>query len=110
MAEIDTGLFNSLVYEVVSEIPRGKVATYGQIAKLIGLPRHARHVGKALNKLPWGSEVPWYRVVNAKGAPYPRHAGEPSQQTELLQGEGIEINPSGNISLKKYQWGGNNRY
>lgn len=106
MAEIDTALFNSLVYEVVSEIPRGKVATYGQIAKLIGLPRHARHVGKALNKLPWGSDVPWYRVVNAQGSPYPTHAGEPSRQTALLAAEGITFTDKGNVSLKKYRWNG----
>ncbi len=104
MAEIEQNLFVSLVYEAVSEIPRGKVATYGQIATLIGLPRHARHVGKALAKLPWGSEVPWYRVVNAKGFPYATHAGESSKQRQLLMAEGIQFNEAGNINLKKYQW------
>ena len=55
------------VYAAVSRIPRGRVATYGQIAALVGLHGHARQVGYALHSLPDGSPVPWHRVVYARG-------------------------------------------
>ncbi len=56
------------IYAVVRRIPRGRVATYGQIAELAGLPGHARQVGYALHALPDGTAVPWHRVLNARGA------------------------------------------
>ncbi len=92
------------VYQTVSEIPAGKVATYGQIAKLLGLPTYARHVGFALSHLDSDSSVPWYRVVNSQGKTHPRHAGKPSFQKERLEAEGIKFNKSGKIPLKIYQW------
>ena len=55
------------IYEVVKQIPEGSVATYGDIANLAGLPRHARLVGYSLHALPDNSDVPWYRVVNSQG-------------------------------------------
>ena len=55
------------IYEAVKRIPRGRVATYGQIATLAGLDGHARQVGYALHSLPDGSDIPWHRVINAKG-------------------------------------------
>ena len=57
----------SRIYAIVSRIPPGKVATYGQIAILAGMPGHARQVGYALHSLPHGSEAPWQRVINRKG-------------------------------------------
>ncbi|MFT5397188.1 MAG: methylated-DNA-protein-cysteine methyltransferase-like protein, partial [Gammaproteobacteria bacterium] len=60
------------IYTMVSRIPIGHVATYGQIAKLIGYPRHARQVGFALAALENGSSVPWHRVINTKGKISPR--------------------------------------
>lgn len=106
MAETEKSLLYSSVYEAVSEIPKGKVATYGQIAKIIGLPRHARHVGFALSNLPNESDVPWYRVINSKGETHPRHGGTDSRQRDRLEAEGIEFNTYGRINLKQYQWCG----
>src|SRR5438132_13236024 len=57
----------SRILRVVARIPRGRVATYGQVARLAGLPNHARHVGWALHGLPAGTPVPWHRVINARG-------------------------------------------
>ena len=56
------------IYAVVRRIPRGRVASYGQVARLAGLPGHARQVGYAMHALPAGTTVPWHRVVNAQGA------------------------------------------
>jgi methylated-DNA-protein-cysteine methyltransferase-like protein len=95
----------SRIYETVKNIPKGKVATYGQIARLAGVPGHARLVGYALHSLPDGSKVPWYRVVNRKGQislqadPF---AG--SLQRRLLESEGIVFDVNDTIALKKYQW------
>lgn len=102
-----------LVYQTVRRVPRGRVATYGQIAKLIGMPRHSRHVGAALRKLPEGSRVPWHRIVNSRGEIAKRasdsrkEGGAPdseSLQRWLLVDEGVEFAPNGTIPLKRYQW------
>lgn len=94
------------IYAAVRRIPRGRVATYGQVATLAGLPRHARQVGYALHALPEGSGVPWQRVVNAAGAVSPRadprFAGE---QRTRLEREGVVFNGNGRIALSRYQWG-----
>jgi methylated-DNA-protein-cysteine methyltransferase-like protein len=93
------------IYETVKRVPRGKVATYGQIARLSGIPGHARLVGYALHRLPEGSEVPWHRVVNRKGQislqsdPF---AG--SLQRSLLESEGVEFDVNQAVALKKHQW------
>lgn len=104
MAEIQRQQFDALVYEVVREIPAGKVATYGQVARLLGLPNHARHVGSALSRLSADSTVPWHRVVNAVGETHPRHGGQPSFQRQLLLAEGVTFKSSGNIDLKCCRW------
>lgn len=93
------------IYAAVRRIPSGSVATYGQIARLAGLPRHARQVGYALNALPAGSDLPWHRVVNAGGKISQR--AEPhfeGIQRDLLEQEGIVFGPSGAIPLSRYQW------
>ena len=93
------------IYAMVRRIPRGRVATYGQIALLAGLKGHARQVGYALHDLPGGSGVPWHRVINAQGKVSPR--ADPSYvsiQQKLLEGEGIEIGAGDRISLKKFGW------
>lgn len=92
-------------YAVVSRIPAGRVATYGQIARLAGLGNHARQVGYALNALTAEDEVPWHRVINAQGRISRR--AEPvyeSIQRELLEREGVVFGPDGRISLQRYQW------
>lgn len=91
------------IYAAVQRIPRGRVATYGQIAALADLPRRARQVGYALHALPPGSPVPWQRVVNARGeVSLPGLAG--ARQRELLAAEGVEVGASGRIDLKAFQW------
>jgi len=96
-----------LIWSTVRKIPRGRVATYGQIAELAGLEGHARQVGYALHNLPSGSKVPWHRVINAKGEISPRSAGDSHElQRMLLEAEGVEIDPRGRIDLKRYRWGG----
>ena len=93
------------IYAVVAHIPKGRVATYGQIAILAGLPRHARLVGYALNALPGGTRVPWHRVVNAKGQVSLRGDGQGHEelQTQLLQREGVRF-VGGTLSLARYRW------
>lgn len=93
------------IYKMVEQIPYGQVATYGQIARLVGLPRHARMVGYALYALPNDNEVPWQRVVNAKGEVSPRATPQYEDlQRHLLEREGVVFNDAGRISLKTYQW------
>jgi methylated-DNA-protein-cysteine methyltransferase-like protein len=94
-----------LIYAVVTRIPRGRVATYGQVATVAGLPRRARLVGTALAALPAGSAVPWHRVVNAKGQVSPRAnaLGYEDLQEQLLRREGV-LNAGGSIPLARHQW------
>ena len=94
-----------LIYSVVRRIPRGRVATYGQVATLAGLSGHARQVGYALNALPDGSVVPWHRVVNATGRISTRATpgGELVQQL-LLEKEGIRLDARGRIPLERVRW------
>jgi methylated-DNA-protein-cysteine methyltransferase-like protein len=93
------------IYAVVRRIPRGKVATYGQVAKLAGLPGRARQVGYALHALPRGTAVPWHRVVNAAGAISLRRFTGPDQlQLILLEQEGVGFNLRNRLDLKRVQW------
>ena len=96
---------HELMLQVVKEIPKGRVATYGQIAELAGFEDQARQVGYALNALPEENNVPWHRVVNARGEISPRSRGDSHElQRLLLDGEGIEFGPSGRIDLARYRW------
>jgi len=93
------------IYAVVSRIPRGRVATYGQIAELARLPRQARLVGYALHTLPADSGVPWHRVVNAAGKISIRSdgLGHDELQAQLLRREGVRL-VDGAIPLARYRW------
>jgi methylated-DNA-protein-cysteine methyltransferase-like protein len=93
------------IYAVVSRIPRGRVATYGQVAELAGLPRQARLVGYAMHALPAGSDVPWHRVVNAAGKVSLRSdgLGHDDLQAQLLAREGVRF-VAGAIPLARYRW------
>ena len=97
------------IYEVVEEIPPGKVATYGQIAKIVGFCT-PRMVGYAMAALPHGRDVPWQRVVNHKGEISVRARGDGAQrQRGLLRAEGIRFDRKGRINLKKVRWTGPNK-
>jgi methylated-DNA-protein-cysteine methyltransferase-like protein len=93
------------IYAAVARIPRGRVATYGQVARVAGLAGHARQVGYALHALPEGSRVPWQRVVNARGTISLRGAGGASMlQRRLLECEGIAFDAAGRIDLARFGW------
>ncbi|HJV64209.1 MAG TPA: MGMT family protein [Geomonas sp.] len=93
------------IYAVVARIPRGRVATYGQIARLAGLPRSARFVGYALSALT-DKSIPWHRVVNAQGEISLRSDGDEGGELQRLrlEGEGVLFDRHGRIDLKRYLW------
>ena len=96
-------LNTDLIYEVLSvveEIPEGRVATYGQIARLTGRDRNARLIGKILSMSEYYGQYPCHRVVNHAGRTAPGFLA----QKELLLAEGIEFRPNGCVDLKKYRW------
>lgn len=95
----------SRIYSVVKRIPRGRVATYGQVALLAGIPRRARQVGYALHVLPDDSVVPWHRVVNAGGR-ISLHSGPTLRaiQRHLLECEGVSFGEDGRLDLNRFQW------
>ena len=93
------------IYAVVRRIPRGRVATYGQVAELAGLPGHARQVGYAMAALPAGTTVPWQRVINAGGMVSRRKMpGEELTQRQLLEKEGVRFDARGRVALDKLRW------
>lgn len=95
------------IYEQVRKIPRGKVATYGQIAMLAGNPRWARAVGYALHANPDPEGIPCYRVVNRFGRTAPSFAfGGEEVQAQLLRADGIEVSAEGCVDLERYLWDG----
>jgi len=93
---------DEIIWQVVASIPKGKVTTYGQIAKLAGYPSHARYVGSTLKLLPSDTTLPWHRVVNAKGElAFPYDSEQYKRQKSLLEAEGIKFNGT-KISLERY--------
>ncbi len=100
--------FAERVHDLVRRLPRGRVVSYGGVAALLGRPRAARGVGRALRELPDGSDVPWWRVVN--------HAGEISLarldphaarlQRVLLEAEGVRFDTRGRIDWDRFGWAG----
>jgi methylated-DNA-protein-cysteine methyltransferase-like protein len=92
------------IYDVVRQVPKGSVATYGAVARAVGVPRGARQVGYAMAALGRGAprhDVPWHRIVNAKGE---SSIGE--EQIERLRAEGVAFGPDGRIDLRVYGWDG----
>ena len=93
------------IYEVVRRIPRGRVATYGQVARLAGLGGAARQVGYALHCLDGKTGVPWQRVINARGEVSARAEREMENvQRALLKAEGIAFNATGRVDLDHFRW------
>lgn len=97
--------FFERVYEVVKHIPKGKVATYGDIARAIGAPRCSRQVGWALHVNPQQGIIPCHRVIFSDGRlSYGFAFGGIESQRELLESEGVEVNENNIVDLKKYRW------
>jgi len=100
--------FADQVINLVKKIPKGKVATYGQIASLVSTPRAARQVGWTLSQIGPDSKVPWQRVINAKGMISIESMGVTKQeQAKRLQAEGVEVDYVGGnywVDLKSYLW------
>jgi methylated-DNA-protein-cysteine methyltransferase related protein len=103
-----TPAFDRAVYRVVRRVPRGAVVTYGQVAAMVGHPRAARAVGRALRAL--GERrariVPWHRVVNAGGRVSPRDLFWADVQRERLEEEGVRFDAGGRIDLRRVRWSG----
>ena len=96
-----------MILTVVSQIPYAKVATYGQIARLAGLPQHARLVGRVLSHLEENTDIPGYRVITAQAKISLNKldsSGQNIQQQKLIQ-EGIVLDGD-RVDLKRYQWDG----
>lgn len=96
--------FERKILALLQQLPEGHVTTYGTLAALAGYPRHARHVGKLLGKLPEGVVVPWYRILGSTGHIARPGTPEADWQRVLLEQEGVEISDSGKISLFRYGW------
>lgn len=94
--------FRAAVHRLVRRIPRGRVATYGQLAALLGRPRSARAVGAAMRACP--ADLPWHRVVNARGGISRRlHAGSMLTQRIRLEQEGVPLR-RGRVALDECRW------
>lgn len=92
------------IIQVIGAIPRGKVCTYGRVAELAGLPRHARFVGTILKQLPSDSKIPWHRVINSQGRiSFPEGSEKWQLQKEKLEREGVTFIGE-RVSLKQYLW------
>ena len=95
--------FKELAVDFIKAIPEGKVATYGQIARLAGAPRNARQVGEILNGAKDGDEIPWQRVINAQGGISTYKIGHGELQKALLESEGVTVTDN-KVDLSVYQW------
>jgi alkylated DNA nucleotide flippase Atl1/3-methyladenine DNA glycosylase AlkD len=95
------------IYAVIARIPPGKVASYGQVAAIAGLGGHARQVGYSLSALPDDADLPWQRVINAKGEVSLRSdpgSGREGYQRHLLEEEGVVFDSRGRVDLKRFAW------
>jgi len=92
------------IWRVVAAIPAGRVATYGEVARLAGLPRGARQVGRALGKAPASLKLPWFRVIGAGGRiALPKDSAGYRRQVEKLKAEGIRVE-NGRVRLPDVEW------
>jgi methylated-DNA-protein-cysteine methyltransferase-like protein len=100
----DGGGLHERIYEIVRQIPEGRVATYGQIARLVGCCT-ARMAGYAMAAVSFGADVPWQRVINSKGEVSPRSHGDGhDEQRILLEAEGVIFNERGRVDLERFGW------
>ena len=92
------------IWETIRDIPRGSVASYGQLAEIAGIPRGARQVGYALRHSPKGSELPWYRVITSSGkSAFDQNSRAFRTQRDRLAEEGV-VMLNGKVDMKKYRW------
>jgi len=92
------------IWQVVHQIPRGKVASYGQVARLAELPGYARYVGYVMKNLPAGTKLPWHRVVNSQGRiSFPQSSAQYQRQKSRLEKEGV-VFIKGRFSMQRYGW------
>lgn len=97
--------FSKSVIAWIKKVPRGKVATYGQIARLAGKPGSSRAVGWILHACADTHDLPWQRILNSQGKiSLPKKSTAYLEQKRLLQGEGIEVSATGSLDLEKYRW------
>ena len=97
--------FSASTYALVRRIPKGRIASYGGVAAMLGRPRAARGVGTALSALPFDTDVPWWRVVNVRGGiSAPRWDGRGLRQRDLLEREGVEFDAMGRVSSPRFWW------
>jgi len=97
--------FFNRVYEIVSQIPEGKVATYGQIAAMLGSPRAARIVGEAMRRTPEYLDIPCHRVISKDGTMAPGYAfGGEGKQREMLEKEGVIFKENGCVDMQRCLW------
>lgn len=102
----DDGNWHKNVWKVVSEIPSGHVLTYGEVARLAGMPRMARRVSQALRRAPRGVRLPWHRVINAQGKiSFPKDSNGWQKQKNLLEEEGV-VFVNGRIDLDHFGYRG----
>ena len=102
----DDGNWHRNVWKVVSEIPPGHVLTYGEVARLAGMPRMARRVSQAMRRAPRGIQIPWHRVINAQGKiSFPEDSHGWRRQKDLLEQEGV-VFLDGRIDLEQFGYRG----
>ncbi len=101
---MDAGERVARIAAVIRDIPRGRVASYGQVAEIAGIPRGARQVGRTLRQLPVGHNVPWYRVVQSAGTlAFDAGSSQFAEQCEHLLDEGVAV-LGGRIDMRQYRW------
>lgn len=99
--------FREAVLRVVAAVPRGRVASYGQVARMAGYPRRPRQVGMVLKALPEGSGLPWHRIVSARGCvPSLGRWWGAQLQIQRLREEGVAVDAAGNLDLARFGWSG----
>lgn len=96
--------FTQEVIKIINQIPSGKVMTYGQIAREAGNPRAARQVVRVLHSMSRKHNLPWHRVINAKGQLAIPNEEANWEQRARLEAEDIQVSSAGRVNLKEYQW------
>ena len=96
--------FTARAVQIIRAIPRGKVASYGQVAVLAGSPHAARQVVRVLHSLSRLEKLPWQRVISSRGAISLPRGGGFEQQRRLLRAEGVIVSPAGAVDLDRFRW------